>query len=352
MVVFLNYKFKYASNPIIDELRDKPYEHRVAIAPIAWPSQLAVFYKLYKGEWIQQQLPYYNVQTFETVEMPRIPEDFSAFTKAINAPFIPALFHFSRALQLTDTSYLLGPADFGNLWNRQLANTPLQTLTRFNLQLRPGIIKATHLDEITAVPDSYGAYALFDFASALPRAKLYSRWQINPNDTNVLAQLFNPGFNPQNSVFVAGNAPPDPQTNAVNPPDDAVQFVSYAPKDIVLSAHAAVAGILVLCDHFHPDWKVFVDKRPAALLRCNFLMRGVYLPAGTHSVEFKYQPAVRLLYVSALAVVIALILFGRFVYVEIKSRPKVSATAPVLAALPRSPKKLDKPFPQKKAQKK
>ena len=351
-VVFWNYKEKYASNAIIDEFRDKPWEHRVALAPISWPSQFAILYKLYKGEWIQQQLPYYNIQTFETVEMSRIPEDFAAFTKAVNTPFKPTLFHFSRACQLVNTRYIFGPADFLNVWNRQLPNTPLDIVTRFSLQLKPGIDLATSLDEITAVPDAYGSYALFDFAAALPRAKLYSRWQVNTNDSDVLAQLFSPDFNPQDSVFVAGNAPPDTQTNAVNPPDDAVQFVSYAPKDIVLTANAATAGILLLSDHFHPDWKVFVDKQPATLLRCNYLMRGVYLPAGTHSVEFKFQPPIRMLYVSVLAVAVALTVFGWFVYVEIKSRPRVSAAAPVIPTVLQPEKRLEKTPPRKKVQRK
>ncbi len=351
-VKFWDYKEKYASNAILDGIRDRPYEHRVALAPISWPAQLSIFYKLYKGEWIQQQLPYYNIQTFETVEMSRIPEDFSAFTKTINSPFKPTLFHFSRACQLLNTSYLFGPADFGNVWNRQLPNTPINMVTRFGLQFKPGITTATSLDQITAVPDPYGNYALFDFAAALPRAKLYSQWQVNTNDSDVLAQLFNPAFNPQNSVFVAGNAPPNAATNAVNPPDDAVQFVSYAPKDIVLSANAAAAGILLLSDHFHPNWKVFVDKQPATLLRCNFLMRGVYLQPGTHTVEFKFQPAIKLLYVSGLAVVIALIVFARFAYVEIKFAPRVSAAAPVIPALSQPQKKSEKAVPRKKVQRK
>jgi hypothetical protein len=344
-VVYWNYKYKYASNEIIDELRNQPYEHRVALSPIAWPSQMAIFYKLYKGEWIQQQLPYYNVQTFETVEMPRIPEDFSAFTKEINARLAARpLFHFSRACQLSNTRFILGPADFMNLWNRQLPDTPLDLVTRFNLQLKPGIIVATNLDQVTAVPDAYGNYALFDFTASLPRAKLYSRWQVNANDTNVLAQLFSPDFNPQTSVFVAGNVPAESETNAPNPPDNAVQFVSYAPKDIVLSADAAAAGILLLSDHFHPDWKVFVDGRTATLLRCNFLMRGVYLSSGSHTVEFKFRPPVHLLYVSLLAIAIALTVFGGFIYIEIKSRPKLVTPA---LSLPQK-----KSAPERKAQRK
>ncbi|HEV2319844.1 MAG TPA: hypothetical protein VGV18_08850 [Verrucomicrobiae bacterium] len=351
-VVYWNYKDKYSSNPIFDQLRDKPYEHRVALAPISWPNQLSIMYKLYKGEWIQQQFPFYNIQTFETVEMSRIPQDFSAFTKLINTtlPSQPLL-HFARACQLTDTRYIIGPADFANLWNRQLPNLPLDLVTRFGLELKPGITHATNLDQIAAVPETYGNFGLFDMAASLPRAKLYSRWEINTNNTDVLSRLFSPQFNPQSTVFVAGNAPADTQTNQANPPDDAVQFVSYASRDIVLSANATVAGILLLSSHFDPDWHVFVDRRPATLLRCNFLMRGVYLPPGSHTVEFRFQPPVRMLCVSVLAVVIALIVLGRFIYVEIKSRPRVTIPVPVTPTLS-LPQKRPGKTARKKAQRK
>jgi len=35
-------------------------------------------------------------------------------------------------------------------------------------------------------------------------------------------------------------------------------------------------------------WQVFVNGKPAELLRCNFIMRGVYLTPGAHTVEFKF----------------------------------------------------------------
>jgi hypothetical protein len=48
-------------------------------------------------------------------------------------------------------------------------------------------------------------------------------------------------------------------------------------------------------------------------------MRGVYLLPGLHTVEFKFQPPIGLLYVSLIAVIAALLALGRFVFEEIKS---------------------------------
>jgi hypothetical protein len=355
-VVYWNYPNKYTSNAIIDLLRDKPYENRAVIAPIAWPPEMNVFKVLYKAEWMEQQFPYFSIQTFDVMEMPRVPEDLAAFQKQLNKESgAKSLPYFARAYQLTNTRYLLAPIEFGNFWNMTLPQAPMQLVTRFSVVPKPGIARATKVDEVTAVTDRAGRYGFFKYLSALPRAKLYTSWHVDSDETNMLEQMFSTNFNPQASVFVAGDVPDSSSTNATNPPDDAVQYVSYASKDIVLKASAPAPSVLLLNDHFHPDWKVVVDGAPQKLLRCNFLMRGVYLLPGTHTVEFKFQPAYGLFFVSLSAVVIALVLLGVLTVMVVKSRPvSVPGTAPVVPALvpPPAPSKQDKSAPRKKAQRK
>lgn len=355
-VVYWNYPTKYTSNAIIDLLRDKPYESRAVVAPIAWPPQMSVFKMLYKAEWMEQQFPYFNIQTFDVMEMPRVPVDLAAFQKQLNKESGAAsLPHFARAYQLTNTRFLLAPVGFGNFWNTTLPQNPMQLVTRFNVVPRPGIIRATKIDEVTVVTDPAGIYALYNYPAALPRAKLYTSWQINTNGQDTLDQMFSTNFNPQASVFVAGDVPDNASTNAAITPDDAVQYVSYKSKDIVLKADSPAPSVLLLNDHYHPDWKVLVDGAPQKLLRCNFLMRGVYLLPGTHTVEFKFEPAHGLFFVSLAAVVIALALTGVLIVIVVKSRPiPAPATAPVVPALAPQPAQVKPGAPnsRKKAQRK
>lgn len=336
-IVFWNYQYKYASNPVIDLLRQNPYDHRAVLVPIAWPSQMTIFHTLYKTEWMEQQFPYYDVQTFDVVEMPRVPEDFSAFSKLLNenAGSDASIFRYSRGYQLTNTRYLLGPANFAEFWNSKVPTAPIQSVLRFNVAVKPGTLQATNVDQLTAVADNYGRYAVFELPSALPRAKLYTHWQVIADSTNLLHEMFSPAFDPQTRVLVAGDVPENSGTNVANPPDDAVQIVSYAPKDVVLKADATAPSILVLNSHIHPDWKAFVDGVPQNILRCNFLMRGVYLQPGTHTVEFKFRPFVGLLYVSLAAIVAALAAVGVLIIILVKTRPPVAvpvAPIPVLSS--------------------
>jgi uncharacterized membrane protein YfhO len=68
--------------------------------------------------------------------------------------------------------------------------------------------------------------------------------------------------------------------------------------------------VLLLNDKFDPHWQVLVDGKPAELLRCNFIMRGVYLTPGAHLVEFKFTLPNDPLYVSLAAIIFGILLSG------------------------------------------
>jgi hypothetical protein len=227
--------------------------------------------------------------------------------------------------------------DFASFLNAQdcLAQARLQPLTQFGLLPKPGVVQVTQASQLTAVIANDGRFALFNFLDALPRAKLYSRWQPGTNDAAVLQAMFDPAFDPAKSVFVAGDVPVNPVAESNSPPGT-VAIVHYAPQQIALQAEAPTASVLLLNDHFDPNWKVFVDGQPAALLRCNFLMRGVHLAPGTHQVEFKFQPPTGWLYVSLAAVATTVLILGGFMIRTWKNRAAIPA-AVILAPVPAPP---------------
>ena len=166
---------------------------------------------------------------------------------------------------------------------------------------------------MTAVIKPDGQYAVFEFTGALPRAKLYSNWQVSTNDQVTLTNLASAEFDPERTVLVADPSvpqPPAPSSLNAQPSTNSVEFASYAPKRIVLRANAGSPAVLLLNDKYDPNWKVWVDGKPATLLRCNYLMRGVYLQPGAHTVEFRFEPPVGTLYVSLAAVFVSLLLIG------------------------------------------
>lgn len=316
-IIHWNYKEKYASNYIIDILRDKPYEHRVADL-----RSESLFEELYRIEWMQHHFPYYNIQCLDIIQSPRVASDLEAYDADLTPTSTNNTYLIARHWELTNTRYFLGPANYLDSVNDELdpVQRRFRIAQRFDVVPKPGIEHPTELEQLTAVPDDNGEYALFDFTGALPRASLYSNWQVDTNDNATLKTLAAKNFHPHQTVLVSSIIPGEPMTNTTTGDAGTVDYKSYAPKDIVLSAHVENPAVLLLNDKFDPNWRVLVDGKPAELLRCNFIMRGVFLPPGNHTVEFQFDLPHKLLYVTFAAIVLG-ILMGAILFIFRRKPP-------------------------------
>ena len=176
------------------------------------------------------------------------------------------------------------------------------------------------LEELTAVPADTGRYALFEFTGALPRAKLYSNWQVSTNDDANLKTLADLNFDPFKTVLVS-TPQKDLPVSATNENSGTVEFTSYTPKKIVFAANATAPSILLLNDKYDSHWRVTVDGKPAELLRCNYLMRGVQVPPGQHTVEFQFNLPNKPLYITLTAIGIGILLIGYLLILQ-RRQPK------------------------------
>ncbi|HTI99395.1 MAG TPA: hypothetical protein VL527_10980 [Dongiaceae bacterium] len=339
-IIYWDYPVKYATNPILERLREKPYEQRVIGFPqwVLHSFSLSPQVKsaeqnldtLYGQEWAQHHFQRYNIQSLDVVQMPRQPEDFVAFESALQFRSGSTLYLQARKWELTNTRYILGLAGFADFLNQQLdpVKQRFRVAETFNLGMRSPGQQFSSWQDITAKPDTNGIYGLIEFTGALPRAKLYAQWETNSpaelsgfstngldaldlktlasvgtNDFVTLQKLAARDFDPHQKVLVA-DAVPAPVAGT-NQDAGTVEFTSYAPKDVVLKAQATTPAVLLLNDRYAPNWSVRVDGQPATMLRCNYLMRGVYLQPGTHKVEFIFQPSMKPMYISLTAIALA-----------------------------------------------
>ncbi|MEK7677799.1 MAG: hypothetical protein AAB676_18370 [Verrucomicrobiota bacterium] len=321
-IIYYNYKEKYASNPVIDILREKPFERRVSVLPFQINQPFADFQRFYYLEWLGHLFQFYNIQSLDVIQMPREPVDWAPYNKAFSkAPL--------RLWQLTNTRYLLGVPEVVEALNGQL--DPVKR--RFRVRTAFNLVKAGS-DGVSAQITTNGAFAILEFTGALPRAQLFANWRTNTNDETTLQELIAPAFDPQQTVLVSGEIPAQPSNTSTNQSAGTVEIIRYEPKRIQLSANANLPSVLLLNDRIAPNWNVSVDDAPAPLLRCNYWMRGVYLMPGPHTVVFWYQPPITGLYVSLAAIAVGLVLCGILAFAPEKA--KVSA-APAEPA-PASPK--------------
>lgn len=319
-IVYYNYREKYAANPVVDFLRDHAYEKRVTAPPYLVQGQFAFFQQLYHTDWMQHLFQYYDVQSLDIVQMPRQPQDYSEFMLKTFSP--TNLARQGRLWQLTSTRYLLGLAGYLDSLNQSF--DPVQR--RFRVHTLFTFTQASD-GQITTVVNTNGPFALIENGAALPRASLFTRWQVitnneevitnngvvSTNDQKTLRLLADPAFDPAQTVLVADALPALPAptaTNAAAQKAGWVSFTHYEPKCVQFSAQAELPSVLLLNDRYDPNWKVWVDGRPEKLLRCNYLMRGVFLQPGKHTVEFRFQPPVTTLYVSLAALLLGFVFCG------------------------------------------
>jgi hypothetical protein len=367
-IIVWDYEQRYQSNPILDFLREKPYEHRVARLPQYLPQLLPAFrvpqadkiggaegffQQVYSIEWAQHVLLYYNIQSLDIVQMRSMPEDIKAYLEALQpGPFPPRtqedFQHFvgdlsrlpAREWELTNTRYLLGTAPLLDLLNGLFdpAKRRFRIVERFDMLPKPGITNPTKIAEETAVPSTNGTYAIFEFTGALPRAKLYSNWEVSTNAEETLKRITSAEFDPAKSILITEQIPPSSATTGTNDNAGTVEYASYDPNHIVLKANAGASSILLLNDRYDPNWKVTVDGKLATLLHANYIMRGVRLEPGTHTVEYRFAPPVNLFYVSLSAIVLG---FGLLGFLALSNRREES-----VESRPNEPKVVAKPAPQ------
>jgi hypothetical protein len=111
-------------------------------------------------------------------------------------------------------------------------------------------------------------------------------------DAPVLATVTDARFDPTRAALVDSAAPvAGPQISAMPAPTGiAVHTVSYAPGHIVLQLEkpAPTGSALVVSENYYPGWKATADGKEALVVRTDYSLMGVVLPAGATRVELVF----------------------------------------------------------------
>jgi hypothetical protein len=335
---YYDYKEKYEENPVVEFLQDKPWEHRAIgkLEPRGPGSGIQPGFGQLYFFWLQNDFPYHNIENLDFPQFSHMPDLDRLYLKEFelagsdirSTDLRPAV----RLWQLTNTRYILATANAVELLNQRAdpVHHSFELRGLFSMRPKPGV-QPVDIGDYTVESGAKGDLGIIEYPRALPRAKLYSNWRTPTNDTSALKILADPDFEPLDTVLVAPNTPLSAPNSASSADPGTVTIADYHPKYVRLEADAKAAAVLLLNDRFGVDWRVRVDGAPAPLLRCNYIMRGVYLTPGHHIVEFFFRPSLKTLYISVSAILVGIILAG---YLIVTRKPVAPATAPPPAPAP------------------
>jgi len=126
---------------------------------------------------------------------------------------------------------------------------------------------------------------------ALGNAWFVSQYKLVDNADQELAALN--GFDPASLAIVDKKF--QEQLKSWAPGKDTLDYIrltEYQPNDLKYKYNSKKDGLAVFSEIYYPKgWNAYVDGKETPHFRANYILRAMVLPAGEHTVEFKFEPS-------------------------------------------------------------
>ena len=149
----------------------------------------------------------------------------------------------------------------------------------------PAPLRDQGLREVYSGPDA----RLYRLDGALPRTWFVPAQRVVEDGDAALDAIGRPGFEPRLTGVTERRVPGVPE-RAPGGAGGSARLVAYERERVVIRSRADRAGLVVLSDTHYPGWKAEVDGEEVPVERVDYLLRGVPVPAGAHTVVFRYAP--------------------------------------------------------------
>ncbi|MCD7972009.1 MAG: YfhO family protein [Candidatus Azobacteroides sp.] len=81
--------------------------------------------------------------------------------------------------------------------------------------------------------------------------------------------------------------------NRIAPKDSlsSITLVEYAPNRLVFQVNAKKEELAVFSDIYYPGWKATIDEKEIPIVRADYVLRALLVPAGEYTIEFTFYPS-------------------------------------------------------------
>lgn len=126
---------------------------------------------------------------------------------------------------------------------------------------------------------------VYERPNALPRVWIAARTEVL-DDAATLARIHAPDFDPSTTALVSAPVLCEVKGEVQ---ESQAEIVRYEGNHIEVLVRGR-GGMLIFSEIYYPGWYATVDGERAALVRADYLLRAVCVPAGTHRVVLTYDP--------------------------------------------------------------
>ena len=79
-------------------------------------------------------------------------------------------------------------------------------------------------------------------------------------------------------------------TEAFKDSSSTIRLKSYEPNRLVYETTSPKDGIVVFSEIYYPGWQATIDGQPADIVRADYILRAMNIPAGKHTIEMRFDP--------------------------------------------------------------
>ncbi|MFN6135069.1 MAG: hypothetical protein ACK475_02165 [Bacteroidota bacterium] len=168
---------------------------------------------------------------------------------------------------------------------------------------------------------------VYENTDVLPRAWFVDTVRTESNRRKLLEQLRDGTFDARRTAYV--EQPFDGMTSLGADTTARATVKERTNHRLSIATSSSAAQLLVVSEVFYSEWKAYLDGQPIETIKTNFLLRGVRIPAGAHTLEFRFEsPAFeqgRTISMAANGLTILIGLGGLLMWRRSRSQPKEAA---------------------------
>jgi len=109
-----------------------------------------------------------------------------------------------------------------------------------------------------------------------PVEEMRSLDNFNPRDTAIIDNSY--------KNIVDGFVPADSLAT--------IKQTAFDNMAIKYESNSSAANLALFSEIFYKDWNAYIDGKKTPIAKANYVLRALLVPAGKHTIEFKFEPAV------------------------------------------------------------
>ena len=134
-----------------------------------------------------------------------------------------------------------------------------------------------------------GGWELYALRDAIPRASVVDSWQVVGTEGEALSAVMARGFDPLTNVVLEHPPTFGPPGSTAVPGSGSVTYQPLGLQSARITVATPTSAIVIVRNPYDENWKASVDGKPVAVLAADYMVQGIPVARGEHTIVLSYE---------------------------------------------------------------